>query len=317
MKSDNALDPASSLCSPLVGLWIAKSNRRRFRPAKLNVRKALLAVPVLMLSALGSSQALATVLYSQGFEADTSDWTSVNRVASGTDGITSASGSYYGQAVGNGSSYSYWGGVNASTGYVNGTFVPYTTSLDIYLDVDGNFTNNTRFDFDSSISKPDGTFLRDFAFNAGFYNDATGPGGGTNRFVISAGNNSQPGSAYAKDPGHDPIAIDTSGWYTFQQDFTDNAGVLDVLMSILDSGGNLVHQWSLSNPADLTASIAGGSRYGWIDYNQFPFLAVDNASLKTNVTAVPGPATILLFASGLGIFGLLRRRAKTKMVAEG
>ncbi len=127
------------------------------------------------------------------------------RSQAGHNGITSASGSFHGEATGNGASYNYWGGNYASTGGVpTSAFVPYTTSLDIYLNVDGGFANNTRFDFDSAISKSDGSFLRDFIFNAGFYNDATGPGANTNRFVISASNNSQPGSAYAKDPDQGP-----------------------------------------------------------------------------------------------------------------
>ena len=281
---------------------------------KTTLREMLLAVSVLILPAIGSSPVLASPVYFQGFETNTTDWAGVNRVASGTDGITAASGSWYGQAVGDGNSYNYWGGKYASTGYAAGPFVPYTTSLDVYLNVDGGFANGTIFDLDSSITNSSGGFLRDFIFNAGFYNDATGPGAGTNRFVISAGNNSQPGSAYAKDPGHDPIAISASGWYTFQDDFTDNAGVLSVTMSILASGGGLVHQWTLSNPGDLISGV-GGSDYGWIDTNTFRFLAIDNSSLTTTAVAVPVPPTALLFASGLGVLALVRRLRKTTVVA--
>jgi hypothetical protein len=268
---------------------------------------------------VGSPQVFAATVYSQGFETNTTDWAGVSRVTSGTDGITSANGSYHGKATGDGASYSYWGQINASTGGSPGPFVPYTTSLDIYLNVNGGFGNDTRFDFDSAISQsdPSNTFLRDFIFNAGFYNssDATGPGAGTNRFVISASTNSQSGSAYAKNPDKDPIAIATSGWYTFQQDFTDDGGVLKVAMSIFDSDGNLVHQWDRSDPGDLIATIVGGSRYGWIDVNQFDFLAIDNALLTTNVASVPLPATLPLFASGIGAFGLLRWRKKRKAAA--
>jgi len=295
-------------------MGLANGDQKWFQMTKLSIRRALLAAPLLVFSAIGSSQALAAALYSQGFEAGTSDWAGVNRVASGTGGITAADGAYYGQAVGNGSSYSYWGGKYASTGYLPGSFVPYTTSLDIYLDVNSGSQSGTRFDYDSSITTSAGSFLRDFVFNAGFYDsgDNTGAGAGTNRFVISASNNSQPGSAYAKNPAKDPIAIDASGWYTFQQDFTDDAGSLAVIMSILDSGGGLVHQWTLNDPTDLIAAV-GGSDYGWIDYNEFSFLGIDNASLKTNVTAVPAPATVLLFGSGLFVLGLLRRRGKAKV----
>jgi hypothetical protein len=279
------------------------------------IRAAVLAAPVFVCAVAASPQAFAAAVYSQGFETNTFDWTGVNRVASGSNGITSASGSFHAEATGNGTSYSYWGGINASTGGTPGAFVPYTTSLDIYLNVGGGFANNTRFDFDSAISQSDAsnTFLRDFVFNGGFYNDATGPGAGTDRFVFSASTNSQPGSAYAKNPARDPIAISTSGWYTFQQQFVDNAGTLAVVMTILDSGGDLVHQWTLSNPGDLTATVVGGSRYGWIDFNEFGFLAIDNASLAINEAVVtPLPAALPMFASGLGVFGVLRWRKKRK-----
>jgi hypothetical protein len=86
-------------------------------------------------------------------------------------------------------------------------------------------------------------------------------------------------------------------------------------MSILDSGGNLVNQWTLSDPTDSTATVAGGSGYGWIDDNEFSFLAIDNAQLTTNGSATPLPAALPLFASGLGAMGLLGWRKKRKGVA--
>jgi len=187
------------------------------------------------------------------------------------------------------------------------------TSVDIYLDVGGGWANDTRFDFSSAVNNSGGTHKRDFIFNAGFYNDATGPGAGVNRFVISASNNSQPGSAYAKNPARNPIAISTTGWYTFQQHFYDNAGVLAVDLSIFDSSSALVNSWTLSDPSDLVAGV-GGNRYGWFDYNQFSTLAIDNASLS--VAPVPEPSTLIAGALLLLPFGartlqMLRRRCRT------
>jgi hypothetical protein len=263
------------------------------------------------MSLMGVSSAAAATLYSNGFESNTVDWTAdVTRVSSGTNGIPAASGGFYGESH-NGSS-SHWGGYNYGAGNVATAFQEYSTSLDIYLDVDGGSANDTRFDFDSAINNAAGTFLRDFVFNAGFYDsgDATGPGAGTNRFVISASNNSQPGSAYAKNPARDPIAISTTGWYTFENHFYDNAGVLAVDLNIYDSSHTAVHSWTLSNPVDLIAGV-GGNRYAWFDYSQFSTLAIDNASLVTAApSAVPLPATAwmgLALIGGVGGLGGIKR----------
>ena len=222
------------------------------------------------------------IVYSNGFEVNTDGWYSPTRVASGTDNIQAASGSYYAQAT---TDYTRWGGYNA-------TFPAggYTTSLDIYLNVDGGFANDTRFDWSSAISAPDGSFRRDFVFNAGFYNDDSGPGAGTNRFIVSASNNAGRANSYPKNPGRDPAAIATTGWYTFQHHFYDSGnGVLAVDLSILDSNGNVVHTWTLSDAADIIGTTVGGNRYGWFATNEFPFLAIDN-SYRTGVSEPTGKA---------------------------
>lgn len=268
-----------------------------------------LASAMVLVGLCGAAQA-DTVLYSNGFEFDTSGWNSTARVTSGTGGVTSDVGSFHANTDGT-NTYTTWGGYNFGAGNAVPTaFQEYKTSVSIYLDVNGGAANDTRFDFSSAINKSDGTHRRDFIFNAGFYNDATGPGANTNRFVISAGNNSQPGSAYAKDPGHSPIAISTTGWYTFQHHFYDNAGVLAVDLSIFDSSNVLVNTWTLSNPTDLIAGI-GGNRYGWFDCNGFgSTLAFDNTSL-TVMTVVPLPSAALAgFGTLVGVGGLaaVRRR---------
>lgn len=212
--------------------------------------------------------------------------------------------------VGNGAGgvFTRFGGYNfGAGGGVPTTFQEYYTCIDIYLNIDGGWNNDTRFDWDSSINDAGGNFRRDYIFNAGFYNDATGPGANTNRFVISAGNNSQPGSAFAKNPGHDPIAISTTGWYTFEHHFYDNSGVLAVDMSIYDDSNALVHRWTLSDPSDLIASI-GGNRYGWFDYNQFAALEIDNVKLNT-AQPIPEPASVFILSLGIaGLAGIRRNR---------
>lgn len=223
----------------------------------------------------------------QGFETDIAGWETPTRVASGTNGIPSATGSWHAEET-TGGDFTRWGGYNYGAGNAVPTvFQEYTTSVDIYLNVGGGWANNTRFDFTSAINNSAGIHLQDFIFNAGFYNDATGPGAGTDRFVVSASYNSQPGSAYAKNPDFDPIAISTTGWYTFEHHFYDNAGVLNVDMSIYDADGVLVKTWTR-----VSAPIAGvgGNRYGWFDFNEFSILAFDNSQL-TIAPVLVGPPT--------------------------
>ena len=268
------------------------------------LRSIILALPISLALVASSNGAL----YSTGFETDISDWNAfgppynATRVPSGTNGITSASGSYHAVSSPNGAPFSRWGGYNYGAGSVPTVFQEYVTSVDIFLDVEGGFANNTRFDFDSAINNSSGSYLRDFIFNAGFYNDTDdSPGSGTDRFVIGASTFSQPNNASAKNPVGSPIAIGTTGWYTFEHRFYDNAGSLAVDMSIYNSSDALVNNWTL-NTTDSIASV-GGNRYGWFSYNQLSVLAFDNASL----TIVPEPSSALLLL-GSGAMLLLRRR---------
>jgi hypothetical protein len=213
------------------------------------------------------------VQFSQGFETDNSGWFTPTRVASGTNGITSSTGSWHAEAGGD---FTRWGGYN-SVFPAGG----YTTSIDIYLDLTATATNDTRFDFTSAISTPAGGHRRDFIFNAGFYNDE----GAGNRFVVSASTNTSRGSAYPKNPGRNPVAISSSGWYTFQHHFHDNgSGVLAVDMTILNSSGGTVGAWTLSDPTDIIGTTVGGNRYGWFDLNEFAFLAIDNTYRSQSAT---------------------------------
>ncbi len=259
--------------------------------------------------AIGSA---AQADYFNGFETDIAGWDvfggdyNASRVASGTDGITSKTGAYHGKADSSLFPATNWGGYSSvfpAGGYI--------TSLDIYLGMAGDWNNDTRFDFTSAINNAAGNHRRDFAFNGGFYDDD----GLGDRFIFSASNQTGRDNCYPEDPGHDPISITASGWYTFQHTFRDDGGVLAVDLAILDSSSAVMGSWTLSDPLDLVGSGAldgewneevqvGGNRYGWFGSNEFNVLAFDNTSL----TIVPEPATLCLL--GLGSLALIRRRKR-------
>ena len=259
-------------------------NTRKFRQSyRLSILTVVLALSV---TALGSLALAAGSSFFQGFEADASGWFGATRVASGTNGIISASGTWHAEATpGEFVAFTRWGGYGGIPGCsgnacaasfpVNG----YITSIDIYLDADSiTIANDTRFDFSSAINQPAGPHRRDFVFNAGFYNDTDTTGTGP-RFVITGSNNAGRSGAFPKNPGRDPFTIADAGWYTFQHTFTDNgSGVLTVTLTIKDAAGTALHSWILSDPTDFINSTVGSNRYGAFALQEFSLLAIDNSS---------------------------------------
>ena len=217
-------------------------------------------------------QVLAATHYFQGFETDIYDWSGVARVASGTNGVPSAAGDFHAEAA---------NGASTRFGGYESTFPSggYSTSVDVYLNVEAGNTNDTRFDWSSAINNPAGAHRRDFVFNAGYYDDTDATGSGP-RFVITASNNATRGSAFPKNPARDPFSITETGWYTFEHRFYNaGLGVLAVELRITDLSGAPLHTWILSDATDIIGSTVGGHRYGWFVIKEFPVLAIDNASL--------------------------------------
>jgi len=240
----------------------------------------------------------------QGFETGTGDWTGVDQVASGTHGITSKTGNFHAEApqgfYPDGSGYVLWN--------VGDALVPpgFTSSVDIYLDLNSGASNDTRFDWDVALQTNGGSFVRDFVFNGGYY-DETDATGNTPRFVISAGNNAGRPNAYPADPNHNPFAITSSGWYTFQHHFQDDGGTLRVDMMILDSGGNILNTWTI-NSGDPVGPDCCSPAYDWFPTQEFDFLALDNVSLTQDASAAPVPEPATMTLIGAGLLGMLRRR---------
>jgi hypothetical protein len=239
--------------------------------------------------------------YFNGFETDTAGWfnfsgATITRVPSGSsgayaNGAVAASGGYYARlgidpspdscTFGGGTAPIYYGPYTNWGGY-SSIFPPggYSTGVDIYLDVPYAQAHlDTRFDWDSAISDTSGGFRRDFVFNVG--TDALG-------FVISGGNNATRCGANPADPGHAPIHVALSGWYTFKHTFSGvTGGPLTVTLEVMPAGTNVpIGTWVRSDPSDIIGSTVGGNRYGWFVQNEFDGLAIDN-SFRTGTLSTP------------------------------
>ena len=217
--------------------------------------------------------------YFNGFETDTAGWftlsgSTITRVPSGSsstyaNGVGASSGNYYARlgkdtspdscTFGGGTAsiftgpFTRWGGYSA-------IFPPggYSTGVDIYLDVAYARSHlDTRFDWSSAINDTTGGFRRDFVFNVG--TDLLG-------FVMSGGNNATRCGANPADPGHTPIHILTSGWYTFKHTFSGlPGGPLVVTLEVMPSGSNVpLGTWVRSDASDIIGVTVGGNRYGWV-----------------------------------------------------
>jgi hypothetical protein len=227
-----------------------------------------------MLAAFTANAAAPPQPFFNGFENATDvdggdNFTGVLRVASGTDGVTSADGGWHATAAGG--AFTRYGGYSSE--FPAGGF---TTSIDIYLDTDRSPSGeDLRFAWSSAINGPDGEHRRDFIFSFG----TDGAGG----WVMSASNNA-PG--WPADPGRNPLTVYETGWYTFQHDFHDVGGTLVVEMSVIDDAGTVLGTWTLSDPSDVIGSTVGGNRYGWLVNSAFPDLAIDNV-VRTGVLPTP------------------------------
>ena len=243
--------------------------------------------------------------YSNGFETNTAGWytlegATVTRRPSGyispsgyASGVPSATGNYHARLgldpnpdtcqSGGGPQpvfygpYTDWGGDNSAIFPPGG----YQTGVDIYLDVPYALTHpDTRFDWDSAINDTTGNFRRDFVFNVG-----TDPLG----FVMSGGNNATRCGANPSDPGHTPVHITQSGWYTFEHTFSGvQGGPLVVTLTVTQKSTSIVMgTWVRSDPSDIIGVTVGGNAYGWFVQNEFPDLAIDN-SFRTGAMSTPG-----------------------------
>ncbi len=255
---------------------------------------------------LATTQQLdAAPLYSQGFETDTVGWFDqgngwvgdIERVASGSGGISSSSGGYHAIVKQTASGpYSKFDG-NSSSVWPGGL----TVSTDIYLDI--NWALGEGFDYSTAMNNSSGSHRRDFIFHV--TKDTS-----TGDLLVGGSNNTD------NDPDEDlesgnHFVVANSGWYTFEHTFREQGGVLFGDLNLRDTSGTLLFTETRTNNSDLIATVVGGPRYSWFtNIDIAGGIAIDNHSLS----AVPEPSSLALFGIGACAtgFGAARRRRREK-----
>jgi hypothetical protein len=261
---------------------------------------ARIAVAVIASSVAGSSAwAAIPVQWSQGFETNTTGWTSG---VSGTSNygtitrvntpLTPFAGTHYAtitQATTGTFRYSpftNWGGF-AST---FPTSTGFATHLAIYLSP-STWTLGSGFDFTSSINTNTGSLLRDYYFHVAVQNNG--------ELLVGADNSTTfaPRLDLASGPNY---KVTSNGWYIFQHVFSDKGdGILNAEMRLLDANYNQLFSRTLINPADAIAGV-GGNRYGWFSFTR------QTTSIDGALLTLPAPGTLALL--GLGGLAAARRR---------
>lgn len=292
--------------------YVRGDTRRSSHGTKLrevNMKNVLCALALAGLS----GSALAGEVFNQGFESDTAGWFdetngwsgTIDRVISGTDGITSASGAYhanFGQSNGDGG---LTAGFTAFDGYRDTWTGPYQASVAIYLDT--SWAAGEGFDYSVASSNSSGGHLRDFIFHV--TKDTS-----TGKLLVGGSNNTN------FDPREDLEALNhqeitNSGWYTFEHSFYEAGdGTLAVALNLYDDSGSLLWTEVRNNdgsgvlPADLIGGNVGGNRYGWFtNIDIAGGINVDDHTL----TVVPlPPAALAGFGMLAGFAGVRKLRQR-------
>ncbi len=185
----------------------------------------------------------------------------ISRVASGSGGIISSSGSYH--AICDEGAYTWFDGVHVVW---EGTW---KAEIDVYLNP--NWIPGQGFQYSVASYNIYGGHLRDYVFHV-YLDESTG-----RLFVGGSNNTNNPPRTDLENIGTE---VKTAGWFTLQHVFSDVGGLLSVDMNLIDCNDNVVLIETLSYNSDLIASIVGGNGYGWFSYiNLDSGIAVDESKL--------------------------------------
>lgn len=256
--------------------------------------KATLATTLLLIGSTGAAS--ASVMYSQGFETDTSGWNtpenygSVARVASGTNGVAAYEGDWYGTVAQTSSApYTWFDGRQD-------TFTPWSTQTAIFLDTSWDL--GAGFNYSVASAGTDNAHQRDFIFHV-TQDTSTGD------LMVGGSNNTN--FAPREDLENiNSFVVDNSGWYIFEHVFRNEGGTLAVDLNLHDALGNTLFTETRNAAVDTIPDEVGGSFYGWFtNIDVEGGIAIDSTTLTREVSE---PSTLAIF--GLGLLAAVRLRRK-------
>jgi hypothetical protein len=228
----------------------------------------------------------------------------INRVPSGTVGITSKNGSNHGEITPvdtNNAPDTFTGAFSRLGGYSTSFGGGFRASLDVYLDLTDSAvgTGTYGWDLSTAANGQDGNHRRDFIFHTA----ANGAGdilvGGSNNSNFTRRNDLASINHYT---------VTSSDWFTFEWLFRDAGdNTLAVDLNLRDIYGTLLWTETRNDPTDLISSVVGGNRYMWFTFLETDYLAIDNTRL---LASVPEPACAALVGTALLGFCVVRRRQR-------
>jgi hypothetical protein len=172
--------------------------------------------------------------------------------------------------------YELWGPRNLG----NDTVFPssgFTTSIKMYVDAGwGDANTGNVVDWDTGLETSTGAYEEDFVTDL-----CSTPSG----WEVSWENGSGGCGATAGSPN--PEYLNTSGWYTLQMNFTNNAGIIDVTYSVLSDGSTGqtnpgTQVWSYTENTGISTASSGGPQYGWLPTEDVSGLPLAQVALTLN-----------------------------------
>lgn len=198
-----------------------------------------------------------------------------DRVPSGTNGVLSKSGGFHASidSTSVAAPPNDWTGAFSRLGGYSSIFAGgFRASVSVYIDLTDPavIADTYGWDLSTAANNQSGSHRRDFIFHTA--SNALG------QVLVGGSNNSN--FTRRNDLGSiNHYTITSSGWYTFEWVFRDNAGVLAVDLNLRDANGVWLWTETRSDASDLIATIVGGNRYMWFTFIAVDELAIDDTSL--------------------------------------